>query len=286
MDELDWTRELDEAVAGLARQALAEDHAAQDITTSLCIPRGQMCRALLAARHDAVLAGCRVAEIVLRCFGADVQVVYRHSDGANVAAGQQCVEVQGDAAALLSCERTILNIMQRLSGIATLTRRFVQAVEGCNVQIVDTRKTTPGWRILEKYAVRCGGGVNHRMHLADMIMVKDNHIALSGSSLQEIVQHAREMYPHMPIACEADTLEQVRMLKELPVDLIMLDNMSPGEVRHATAMCGGSVCLEVTGGVTLANVREYAETGVNRISIGALTHSAPAVDIGMEIMPL
>jgi len=286
VNALEWTRELHEAVAGLARLALAEDHAAQDITTALCVPRGQACRAVLAARHGAVLAGCRVAEIVLRCFGADVHVVYRHSDGDNVAAGEYCVDVQGDAAPILSCERTILNIMQRLSGVATLTRRFVQAVEGYNVQIVDTRKTTPGWRILEKYAVRCGGGINHRMHLADMIMIKDNHIALSGSSLQEIVQRAREIYPRMPIACEADTLEQVRVLKELPVDVMMLDNMTPEEVQQAIAMCGGSVCVEVTGGVTLANIREYAKTGVNRISIGALTHSAPAADIGLDIVPL
>lgn len=286
MDALDWTRELEDAVAGLARQALAEDHAAQDLTTLLSVRRGQACRAVLAVRHDAVLAGCRVAEIVLRCFGAAARAVYLHSDGDSVAAGERCVELQGDAAPILSCERTILNCMQRMSGVATLTRRFVKAVEGCNVQIVDTRKTTPGWRILEKYAVRCGGGVNHRMHLADMIMIKDNHIASSGVSLAELVRRAREAYPRVPVACEADSLEQVRVLKELAIDVMMLDNMTPENVRRAVQECGGRVCLEVTGGVTLANVREYAETGVQRISIGALTHSAPAVDIGLDIVPL
>lgn len=286
MGALEWTRELDEAVAGLARQALAEDHAAQDVTTALCVPSGQKCRAVIAARSEAVLAGCRTVEIVLRCFGAAVNVRYLHQDGEAVAAGEWCVELQSEAAPLLSCERTILNIVQHLSGVATLTRRFVNAVKDCDVQIVDTRKTTPGWRVLEKYAVRCGGGINHRMHLADMIMIKDNHIALSGSTLAQLVQRARKAYPEMPIACEADTLEQVRELKELDVDVVMLDNMTPDEVREAVAACASRVCLEVTGGVTLANVREYATTGVQRISIGALTHSAPAVDIGLDIVSL
>lgn len=286
MGALDWTRELDEAVAGLARQALAEDHAAQDVTTALCVRNGQKCKAVIAARSEAVLAGCRTAEIVLRCFGAALSVRYLHEDGEAVAAGEWCVELQSEAAPMLSCERTILNIVQHLSGVATLTRRFVNAVKDCDVQIVDTRKTTPGWRLLEKYAVRCGGGINHRMHLADMIMIKDNHIALSGSTLAELVRRARKEYPEMPIACEADTLEQVRELKELDVDVVMLDNMTPDQVREAVSMCAGCVCLEVTGGVTLSNVREYAETGVQRISIGALTHSAPSVDIGLDILPL
>ncbi len=284
MGTLEWTHELDEAAAGLARQALAEDRAMHDVTTQLAVPTAQQCHARIVARQAAVMAGVQVAGAVLRCFGAAPDVAYLRHDGDDVQAGEICAEINGLAAPVLSCERTMLNMLQHLSGIATLTRAFVRAVEGTGVQIVDTRKTTPGWRMLEKFAVRCGGGVNHRMHLGDMIMIKDNHIALSGSTLESLVQRARNAQPRLQIACEAETLEQVAVLRGLGVDVLMLDNMTTAQVRTAVQECGGRVCLEVTGGVNLANVRAYAETGVQRISIGALTHSAPAVDIGLDIV--
>lgn len=280
---VEWNEELEHAVARLARLALDEDHATKDATTHVCIPPGRRCRGVISSRKRTVLAGVHVPNIVLRCFDANYNIMAHASDGQLVDEGETCVEISGDAAAILSCERTILNIMQHLCGIATLTRQFVDAVSEFGVQIVDTRKTTPGWRLLEKYAVRCGGGVNHRMHLADMVMIKDNHLALATDSLEILVRRARQRYPALPVACEATTLEQVEELLKLNVDVIMLDNMQPDQVRHAVQMCRGKACLEVTGGITLANVRSYAATGVQRISVGALTHSAPAADLSLDV---
>jgi nicotinate-nucleotide pyrophosphorylase (carboxylating) len=178
-----------------------------------------------------------------------------------------------------------LNILQHLSGIATLTRQFVDAVAGTGVAITDTRKTTPGLRLLEKYAVRCGGGVSHRMHLGDMILLKDNHWLMTAGSPRELVQRARLEFAGLPIAAEAETVDAVQTLVDANVDLVMLDNMSLEMLRAAVQICKGRVATEATGGVTLANVRAIAETGVNRISIGVVTHSAPAVDIALDVVP-
>jgi nicotinate-nucleotide pyrophosphorylase (carboxylating) len=280
-----WNADVARAARVLARTALDEDHAFDDRTSRALPAPGRAATVSLVAREACTLAGVPLVGLVYGMLSPGVEVQTRASDGTQVDADELVATIAGPAAALLSGERTVLNFLQRLSGIATLTRRFVTAVEGTGTAIVDTRKTTPGLRLLEKYAVRCGGGVNHRMHLGDMVMLKDNHVALSGVPLGELVTRVTQACPDLPLACEADTLEQVAQLCTLPVDLVMLDNMTPEDVRRATKLLGGRITSEVTGGVTLDNVREYAATGVDRISIGALTHSARAVDLGIDTGP-
>jgi len=279
-----WTADLAAAARLLVGAALAEDHADDDVTTRVSIAAHTACQAVVNARQALVVAGMPLIQLALQTQDAAGQCDALLQDGAQVAAGTPMARVSGAAHAVLAVERTLLNMLQRLCGVATLTRAFVDAVAGTACAIVDTRKTTPGLRLLEKYAVRCGGGLNHRMHLGDMIMLKDNHWQLTSLDARTLVARARQECPQVPIAAEAEDVASARALLDAGVDLIMLDNMAPAAMRAVVQFCKGRVPTEATGGVTLANVRAVAQTGVDRISIGALTHSAPAVDIALDVV--
>jgi nicotinate-nucleotide pyrophosphorylase (carboxylating) len=270
-------------------QALAEDVGRGDITTRSTVRMNARGRGSFLAKQDLILAGLEVADAVFGAFDVEMQIEASVADGDALKAGKTFARVSGDAHILLTAERTALNFLQRLSGIATLTKKYMDAIEGTGAAIVDTRKTTPGLRMLEKYAVTCGGGRNHRMGLDDGVLIKDNHIALSGG-ITEAVRRAKEAAGHLhKIEVETATLEQVKEAIRAGADIIMLDNMKPDQVREAAALVKASApeerrpLTEASGGITLANVREYAEAGVDLISIGALTHSAPAVDISFKI---
>jgi nicotinate-nucleotide pyrophosphorylase (carboxylating) len=264
----------------LVAAALAEDVGPGDVTTLALVPAGDAGSARLEAREPALLCGLPVArEVFARC-GAELEC---HSkDGAQMAAGEVVATVRGPVRAILTGERTALNFVQRLAGVATLTARFAEAVAGTGVRILDTRKTTPGWRALEKYAVRCGGGQNHRVGLFDGIMIKDNHIAAVGS-IKAAVEQARERArAGLQVQVEVETLEQARAALEAGADVLMVDNQPVERICEFVALVGGRVPVEATGGVNLENVRAVAQTGVDRISIGALTHSAGAIDLALE----
>lgn len=270
----------------IIRAALAEDIGSGDATTMATVPADAMASAVMVAREPLVVCGLLLAEAVFREVSADVNLVLATRDGHRVAKGQALLNIQGLARAILTAERVALNFVQRLSGVATLTARFVEAVAGTGAQILDTRKTTPGWRRLEKYAVQCGGGVNHRIGLFDRILIKDNHLAaLRGeppSAIEAAVRRARAQFPHLAVEVEADTLEQAGQACQAGADTILLDNMSNQDLRAGVQLIAGRAKTEASGGVTLATVRAIAETGVNFISVGALTHSAPAVDIALD----
>lgn len=266
--------------------ALAEDLGSGDLTSEFFIPFEERSSGGIIAKQSCVVAGLSTAREVFLRVDPDILVHVRVQDGAAVEPGEVVMIVEGRARSLLSAERTALNFIQRLSGVATLTRAYVQRVEGTGVKILDTRKTTPGLRLLEKAAVRAGGGVNHRMGLYDAVMVKDNHLTASNAveRLAPRIEAFRKAHPGIPVIVEADTLELVRALCEIPgIDRILLDNMDCEQLRASVAATAGRVPLEASGGVTLTNVREIAETGVDFISIGALTHSAPAVDFSLEL---
>jgi nicotinate-nucleotide pyrophosphorylase (carboxylating) len=264
-----------------------------DVTTSLLIPQDLMGRAVLVARQPGVLAGLEtvglVCEQATRGVG-NLQFELLLEDGAELRAGSQLAVLSGPMHFILPVERTALNFVQHLSGIATVTRRYVDAVAGLRAQILDTRKTTPGWRILEKYAVRCGGGHNHRFGLHDAILIKDNHLAaLAGESISSVIQRARQATGVGSavkfIEVEVDTLKQLDEALPAKPDIVLLDNMSLDQMREAVQRrdaIAPNVLLEASGGITLETVRAIAETGVDRISVGALTHSAPALDIGLD----
>jgi nicotinate-nucleotide pyrophosphorylase (carboxylating) len=275
-----------EEIRRAVRAALAEDIGDGDVTTLATVPEGARASAVLRARELLVVAGLDLAEAAFLELSADVRIERTAADGQRAAAGGTLARIAGPARALLGAERVALNFLQRLSGIATWTARFVDAVKGTGAQILDTRKTTPGWRRLEKYAVTCAGGHNHRFGLFDMVLIKDNHLAaLQGTSPNAVaaaVRRAREKYPQLKIEVEADTLEQVDQAVAAGADIILLDNMDPVQLRQAVERARGRAKTEASGGVTLSNVRAIAETGVDYISIGALTHSAPAVDIGLD----
>jgi len=279
-----WNEKVDKCALRLAEIALAEDHARDDATSRVAFERGESCAVRLVARENTVLAGLPMVSLVYGLIDESVAVDCPLSDGQHAEQGSLIATISGPAFSILSGERTVLNFLQRLCGIATLTAKYVDAVAGTSAEIVDTRKTTPGWRTLEKYAVRCGGGVNHRSHLADMVMFKDNHFALSSSSPAELVARARRQHPGLRIACEADTLGQVAELLKLNIDILMLDNMPVSEMKQAVALGTGKARIEATGGITLQNARAIAETCVDRLSIGALTHSAPSVDLAMDVV--
>jgi len=278
-----WNGALDEAAMALLGLALDEDCAHADVTAQAAVSPDLGCEAVLSSRQDAVIAGVPVLALMHRAFGTPLDIELLCKDGSRVSPAAVLARFHAPARAVLALERTILNFLQRMCGVATFTRAFVDAVAGTGVQIVDTRKTLPGWRLLDKYAVRCGGGTNHRVSLADMFMFKDNHLALTEKDMARLIGDARALKPDLPIACEAASLDDVRALCGLDVDILMLDNMTPTMVREAVALVQGRAVLEVTGGVTLATVREMAETGVARISVGALTHSAPAVDLTLDV---
>lgn len=276
-----------EAVEEAVRRALAEDLPWGDLTTEALIPPEWTARARLVARQAGVVAGLPVAERVFRALDPAVSFRARVAEGARVEPGEVLAEVEGRARALLAGERTALNFLQRLSGIATLTARFVEAVGGTGVRIVDTRKTAPGLRALEKYAVRVGGGHNHRHGLSDGVLIKDNHLALlrrAGISLGEAVRRARARVPHtVRVEVEVETLEELEEALQAGADLILLDNMPPDLLREAVRRARGRAVLEASGGIRLETVRAAAEAGVDLISVGALTHSAPALDISLEM---
>jgi nicotinate-nucleotide pyrophosphorylase (carboxylating) len=270
----------------LVQDALAEDLGPGDATTVAIIPAEANAVAFMRARETIVVAGLQFAEAAFRKLSPSVTIKWHSRDGKSEPAGSTLLEVSGPARALLSAERTALNFVQRLSGIATLTASYVREVMKTAVQVLDTRKTTPGWRQLEKYAVKCGGGVNHRMGLYDLIMIKDNHLAAlreaPEGAIAAAVAKARAAHPHLRVEVEADTIEQVQQAVAAGADIILLDNMPPAQLREAVKLVNQRCETEASGGVTLATIRAIAETGVDYISVGALTHSARSVDIGLD----
>jgi nicotinate-nucleotide pyrophosphorylase (carboxylating) len=270
-------------IAPIVRAALAEDLGrAGDITALACIPPDAELRAVFAARRGGVVAGLACARLALAELDPVARFQHEAMDGQIVAAGAPLAVVDGNARAILTAERTALNLLGRLSGIATLTRDFVDAVEGTQARIADTRKTTPGLRALEKYAVRCGGGVNHRFGLDDAILIKDNHVAACGS-VGEAIRRAKAFAGHLTkVEVEVDSLVQLHEALACDPDVIMLDNFTLDDMRDAVKAAGGRVVLEASGGVDLDTVRGIAETGVDVISVGALTHSAKVLDIGLD----
>jgi len=266
--------------------ALKEDIGKGDITTEFFVPDTLQAKGRIVVHEPAVIAGTKAAAEIFRKVdpATDVQIVHADSDA--VVAGDVVIEVRGLARSILKAERVALNFLQRLCGIATLTRQFVDAVGNHPAKILDTRKTTPGLRVLEKAAVVAGGGVNHRSGLYDMVLVKDNHLAALGglSGFADQIRQLRKERPNIRIEVEADDLEQARAFVEIDgIDVILLDNMVPAQIREALALRRNNIKFEASGGITLKNVRRIAATGIDYISIGALTNSAPAVDLGLEM---
>ena len=276
-------RKIIEAAKPLIDLALAEDVGKGDVTTVATVPEGKEGRAVIIAKAYGIVCGLPIAAEAFRNVDAAIRLTHLASDGEPVAPGDVVAALSGPLRGILTAERTALNFLTHLSGIATLTARFVDVVAPYRAVILDTRKTTPGWRILEKYAVRCGGGRNHRMGLYDMVLIKDNHIAASGS-LTEAVRRVRAAGISLPIEVEVRTLAELEEALSLDVDRILLDNMDIPTLREAVARAKGKVELEASGGVTLENAAEIAACGVDYISIGALTHSAPALDFSLEIL--
>jgi nicotinate-nucleotide pyrophosphorylase (carboxylating) len=267
----------------MVRDALAEDGADNDITSIATILSDRRSRCSLVARRAGVIAGIPLAREAFKQRDPRAAVRGTVKDGQRVAAGSPVLFITGHARGLLSAERVALNFMQRLSGIATLTHQFVDAIAGTKAKILDTRKTTPGWRRLEKYAVRAGGGTNHRMDLGSAVLIKDNHLAALDGDIALAIERAREVAPAgTPIEVECDKIVQVGRAVDAGAEIIMLDNMSVARLREAVALIDGRAVSEASGGVTLDNVRAIAETGVDWISIGALTHSARALDLALD----
>ena len=276
---------LSDDVETLISQALAEDIGNGDITTSCTVAPGALGKGCIIAKEPLVLAGVDIARQVFLKVDSGLAITFSQSDGNRAMEGDKLLEIGGDLAAMLMAERTALNFLQRLSGIATLTRAFVDEVVGTSARILDTRKTTPGYRLFEKAAVRAGGGYNHRFGLYDGILIKDNHIAAAGS-IQQAVGAAKASNRHsLRVQVEVETLDQLAEAIAAGADAIMLDNMDLETMAEAVRLTSGKVILEASGGVTLDNVGEVAATGVDLISVGALTHSARAVDMSMEIEP-
>lgn len=276
-------------VESAVRLALAEDVGPGDATTLATISDSARARAAMIAREPLVVAGLDFAEAAFRQLSSDVRCERVASDGGRVGEDGVLLRLEGPARAILTAERVALNFVQRLSGVATLTAQFVDAIAGTRAQILDTRKTTPGWRRFEKYAVVCGGGRNHRFGLFDLVLIKDNHLAaLAGekpNAIAAAVQRARKQCPQLKVEVETDTLEQVEQALAAGADIILLDNMTPADLRAAVTIVGGRARTEASGGVSLASARIIAETGVDFISVGALTHSARAMDIGLDFEP-
>jgi nicotinate-nucleotide pyrophosphorylase (carboxylating) len=265
------------------REALAEDLGLSgDVTTDATVAWDARASAILATRQPGVIAGLAVAQTAFRLLDPEVSFEAKAREGESVVAGAVVARVAGSARALLSAERVALNFLCRMCGIATLTRRYVDAISGTSSRIVDTRKTTPGLRAFEKYAVKCGGGQNHRAGLFDAILIKDNHIAAAGG-LEGALRAAQAHAGHMvKVEVEVTTLAELEQAMKHKIDAVLLDNMAPGELREAVRMVGGRIVTEASGGVTLETVRAIAGTGVNLISVGALTHSAPILDLGLD----
>jgi nicotinate-nucleotide pyrophosphorylase (carboxylating) len=272
----------EEAVA----RALAEDRAADDVTTLATVAPDLDGMGTLIAKADGILAGLPLARIAFATFDDQSLFDVRVGEGQPFRAGDVLATAEGSVRAILQGERVALNFVQRMSGIATVTRRFVDAVQGTGAIILDTRKTTPGLRALDKYAVRCGGGTNHRGDLAAMAMIKDNHreaLARAGRSLGDGVRAIRGLSPEVEVEVEVDSLDELEAALEAAPEWVLLDNMSPDEMREAVKRTAGRAKLEASGGVTLATVRAIADSGVDAISVGALTHSAGALDVGLDL---
>ena len=269
-------------VEAVIRAALAEDLAGGvDVTSEATIPADLRGSARVVARGAGVLAGLPVAGVALELAGARVTPLV--PDGSRVSPGTAVLEAEGPLRGLLTTERTMLNLLCHLSGVATLTRHWVDAVEGTGARIRDTRKTMPGLRLLEKYAVRCGGGLNHRLGLSDAALIKDNHVAAAGG-IAAAFTAVRARFPHLPVEVECDTVEQVREAVRAGADLILLDNMSLDDLRACVALARpAGVLLEASGGLSLDGARTVAETGVDYLAVGALTHSAPVLDLGLDL---
>ena len=275
-----------EEILPVVRAALAEDVGSGDITTLSTVPESAVAEGRVVAREPLVVAGVAVAEAVFREVSPRVAVRFEKTEGARAGAGEPLMSVRGPAAALLTGERVALNFLQRMCGVATLTRQYVDAVAGTRAVILDTRKTTPGLRRLEKYAVLCGGGRNHRFGLHDAVLIKDNHLtALRDAEPNPIaaaVRRVRERFPGRTVEVEADNLEQVDQAVAAGADIVLLDNMPPDVLREAVRRVGVRARTEASGGVNLQTVRGIAETGVDCISVGALTHGARAMDIALD----
>jgi nicotinate-nucleotide pyrophosphorylase (carboxylating) len=291
---MDWNSR---RITAVIENALLEDRATRDATSYACIDPNQRASATILAKQDCILAGIGCVSRILDVYAALDGAVTSHYevtthpeifDGIRLHTGQSIAVIRHNARVVLSCERVILNFMQRLSGIATLTRQFVDAVSGTKARILDTRKTVPGLRTLDKYAVRCGGGQNHRLDLSDGVLIKNNHIALAGGIAPALERAHKNRRGEQIIEIEVRSLEELEQALEHGGEAILLDNMSVEDVKHAVTRCSHAerrIPLEVSGGITLENVRAYAETGVNFISVGALTHSAKAMDMSMRLAP-
>lgn len=290
---MDWTSR---RVTAILEAALQEDRATSDATTYACIDPNQRAAATILAKQDCVLAGLGCIARVLEIFASLDGTVTSHPDvtcnpevfdGVRLRKGQYVAVIVHNARVVLSCERVILNVMQRMSGIATLTRHYVDAVAGTKATILDTRKTAPGLRILDKWAVRCGGGTNHRLDLSDGVLIKNNHIALAGGVVPALQRALKNRRGSQLIEIEVRSLDELKLVLENGAEAVLLDNMSPEQVRQAVELVSTlerPLPLEASGGITLDNVRDYAEAGVNFISVGALTHSVAAVDLSMRIV--
>ncbi len=270
------------------RAALAEDLGSGDVTTLATVPANAKAAAWMNAREPLVVAGIQFAELAFKQLSPKIKIQKLVRDGQQVSAGKSLLKISGSSRAVLSAERIALNFVQRLSGVATATAQFAVAVKGTRARILDTRKTTPGWRRFEKYAVACGGGKNHRIGLFDMVLIKDNHlVALQNeqpNAIAAAVTRARQKFPKLKVEVEADTLEQVAQAADAGADIILLDNMPPAELCAAVKIIRGRAKTEASGGVNLKTVRAIAATGVDFISVGAITHSARAVDIGLDFV--
>lgn len=273
----------EQQVAALVRAALEEDGAFNDITTIATVLSDRRARARLVARDAGVVAGLALAIEAFHQLDPKASIRVDAEDGTRVARGDTVLFLSGHARGLLSAERVALNFLQRLSGVATLTCKYVDQVKGTGARILDTRKTTPGWRALEKYAVRCGGGVNHRLDLSSSVLIKDNHLAAVEGDVAVAVRRARDLLvTGGTVEVECDRIEQVRAALEARADIILLDNMSPEAMRECVRLVNGRAVTEASGGVSLDAVRAIALTGVDHISVGALTHSAPALNLALD----
>ena len=291
---MDWTSRRTTAII---QNALLEDRATRDATTYACIDPHQRATATILAKQECVLAGLGCVSRILEVFAELDGTVTSHSevtshpeifDGVRLHRGQAAAVIRHNARVILACERVILTFLQRMSGTATLTRKFVDAVAGTKARILDTRKTIPGLRALDKYAVRCGGGMNHRLDLSDGVLIKNNHIALAGGIAPALERALRNRRGEQPVEIEVRSLEELEQALQHGAEAILLDNMKVEDVRQAVERVGRHtrrMNLECSGGITLENVRAYAETGVDYISVGQLTHSAPAVDMSLRVAP-
>jgi nicotinate-nucleotide pyrophosphorylase (carboxylating) len=274
-------------ICAAVKAALAEDLSRGDVTTSTLFPKPLRARGIIVAHQTITVAGIAVARQVLHAVDSSLRIIRAAKDGVIVQRNRSVLVIEGDAGSLLKAERVALNFLQHLSGIATLTAQFCKAVRSYRVKILDTRKTTPGLRALEKWAVTLGGGHNHRRSLGDGVLIKDNHLALAGHDVAAACRFARKRVPRgLKIEVEAKTLSEVRAALDGKADIVLLDNMTVSAIRRAIRLIRHRAIVEVSGGVTLANVRKIAAAGPDRISIGALTHSAPAANLSMDIVSI